>query len=93
MTGIHSFNFSNITALCIGDVMLDRFVYGQVERISPESPVPILKMNRDFTVVGGAGNVARNIASLGGNVIFIGVIGKETLGRAAQYPSHSFCRG
>ena len=80
MTGIHSFNFSNITALCIGDVMLDRFVYGQVERISPESPVPILKMNRDFTVVGGAGNVARNIASLGGNVIFIGVIGNDFTG-------------
>ncbi len=80
MTGIHSFKFSNTTVLCVGDVMLDRFVYGQVERISPESPIPILKMNRDFTVLGGAGNVARNISSLGGKVIFVGITGKDAAG-------------
>jgi len=73
-------DFSRATILCIGDVMLDRFVYGNVDRISPESPVPILKMNHDFTVVGGAGNVARNISSLGGKVIFLGVIGKDSAG-------------
>ncbi len=60
--------------------MLDRFVYGQVERISPESPVPVLRMNRDFTVIGGAGNVARNISSLNSSVIFIGVVGNDNAG-------------
>ncbi len=60
--------------------MLDRFVYGHVERISPESPVPVLRMSRDFTVIGGAGNVARNISSLNSSVIFIGVVGNDNAG-------------
>ncbi len=80
MVSLSAFDFSHATVLCIGDVMLDRFVYGQVERISPESPVPVLRMNRDFTVIGGAGNVARNISSLNANVIFIGVIGNDNAG-------------
>ncbi len=73
-------DFSNKTILCLGDVMLDRFVYGQVNRISPESPVPILHMNRSFSMIGGAGNVARNMASLGANVTFIGVVGQDASG-------------
>ncbi|MCX7337985.1 MAG: D-glycero-beta-D-manno-heptose-7-phosphate kinase [Alphaproteobacteria bacterium] len=77
-------DFSAATILCIGDVMLDRFVYGGVDRISPESPVPILRTSRDFTVVGGAGNVVRNIASLGGNVIFISVIGDDSPGQTTR---------
>ncbi len=74
------FDFSNITILCVGDVILDSFVYGQVERISPESPVPVLHHQHQFTMLGGAGNVIRNITSLGGKVIFISVLGDDPIG-------------
>lgn len=50
--------------LCVGDIMLDRFVYGSVDRISPEAPIPIIRIERESTMLGGAGNVVRNIASL-----------------------------
>jgi D-beta-D-heptose 7-phosphate kinase/D-beta-D-heptose 1-phosphate adenosyltransferase len=69
------------TVLCIGDLMLDDFVYGEVTRISPEAPVPVLAISRNERVVGGAGNVARNVASLGARCIFVGVIGKDEAGR------------
>ena len=51
--------------LCVGDLMLDEFIYGEVSRISPEAPAPVIAVKRSETNVGGAGNVARNIASLG----------------------------
>ena len=57
--------------LCIGDVMLDRFVYGNVERISPEAPIPVFQKLSEVVMLGGAGNVARNIAGLGGKTTFI----------------------
>ena len=63
--------------LCIGDLMLDDFVYGEVSRISPEAPTPILAVTRSELVVGGAGNVARNLASLGVRCIFVGVVGED----------------
>ena len=53
------------TVLCVGDLMLDEFVYGEVSRVSPEAPAPVIAVQRSETNVGGAGNVARNIASLG----------------------------
>jgi len=53
------------TVLCIGDLMLDDFVYGDVTRISPEAPAPVLAVTRSELVIGGGGNVARNLASLG----------------------------
>ena len=53
------------TVLCVGDLMLDEFVYGEVSRISPEAPASVLAVKRTETNVGGAGNVARNIAALG----------------------------
>ena len=65
------------TVLCIGDLMLDNFVYGEVSRISPEAPAPVIAVAREDVIVGGAGNVARNIASLGAHCIFLGVIGKD----------------
>src|ERR1700729_4110757 len=73
--------------LCIGDVMLDRFIYGQVERISPEAPIPVLRIQREAVTLGGAGNVVRNIVSLGGQVELIGVIGQDQAGQdlAAQF--------
>src|SRR5215211_4323565 len=68
------------TVLCVGDLMLDEFVYGEVSRISPEAPAPVIAVQRSETNVGGAGNVARNIASLGGRCIFVGLIGKDDAG-------------
>ncbi len=69
------------TVLCIGDPMLDTFVYGDVSRISPEAPAPVIAVRREDVIVGGAGNVARNIASLGARCIFLGVVGNDTDGR------------
>ena len=66
--------------LCIGDVMLDRYVYGHVERISPEAPIPVLRILREDVALGGAGNVVRNIVALGGRVDLIGVIGQDQPG-------------
>ena len=68
--------------LVIGDLMLDRFTYGDVIRISPEAPVPVLHVNHEENYLGGAGNVARNIASLlnmegRGDIGIIGVIGND----------------
>src|SRR6202163_1838091 len=68
------------TVLCIGDLMLDEFVYGEVSRISPEAPAPVIAVQRSETNVGGAGNVARNIASLGARCIFAGLIGEDEAG-------------
>ncbi|HWW12365.1 MAG TPA: bifunctional heptose 7-phosphate kinase/heptose 1-phosphate adenyltransferase, partial [Brevundimonas sp.] len=50
---------------CVGDLMLDRYVYGEVSRISPEAPVPVLRVTEESAVPGGAANVAANLASLG----------------------------
>jgi D-beta-D-heptose 7-phosphate kinase/D-beta-D-heptose 1-phosphate adenosyltransferase len=68
------------TVLCIGDLMLDDFVYGEVSRISPEAPAPVIRVGREEIIVGGAGNVARNIASLGAKCLFVGVIGDDVTG-------------
>jgi D-beta-D-heptose 7-phosphate kinase/D-beta-D-heptose 1-phosphate adenosyltransferase len=68
------------TVLCIGDLMLDEFVYGEVSRISPEAPAPVLAVQRTETNIGGAGNVARNIAALGARCIFVGLIGEDEPG-------------
>ncbi len=64
----------------IGDFMLDRYVYGDTERISPEAPVPVLNTVRQESRAGGAGNVAANILSLGGTVATIGVVGQDPPG-------------
>src|SRR5437660_8153448 len=68
------------TVLCVGDLMLDEFVYGEVSRISPEAPAPVIAVQRSETNIGGAGNVERNIASLGARCIFIGLIGDDDAG-------------
>ena len=65
------------TVLCVGDLMLDEFVYGEVSRISPEAPAPVIAVQRSEANIGGAGNVARNIASLGARCIFVGLIGED----------------
>src|SRR5580704_14579375 len=68
------------TVLCVGDLMLDEFVYGEVSRISPEAPAPVIAVQRTETNIGGAGNVARNVASLGARCIFVGLIGEDAAG-------------
>jgi D-beta-D-heptose 7-phosphate kinase/D-beta-D-heptose 1-phosphate adenosyltransferase len=69
------------TVLCIGDLMLDDFVYGDVSRISPEAPAPVIRVSREEEIVGGAGNVARNVAGLGSRCMFVGVIGNDAGGQ------------
>ena len=71
---------SRQTVLCVGDLMLDDFVYGEVSRISPEAPTPVLAVRHSAIEIGGAGNVARNIAALGARCIFIALIGNDDAG-------------
>jgi D-glycero-beta-D-manno-heptose-7-phosphate kinase len=70
--------------LVVGDVMLDRYWFGDVERISPEAPVPVVKIARTDERPGGAANVARNAAALGAQVTLIGVIGDDEPGRSLE---------
>ncbi len=69
---------------CVGDLMVDRFVYGAVSRISPEAPIPVLARQRELKMLGGAGNVARNIAALGGSVALVGLVGGDAEGHEAS---------
>jgi D-beta-D-heptose 7-phosphate kinase/D-beta-D-heptose 1-phosphate adenosyltransferase len=68
-------------ALCVGDLMLDRFVYGAVQRISPEAPIPVLSVEREIAMLGGAGNVVRNLIALGAETCFLSVVGDDAPGR------------
>ena len=77
------------TVLCVGDLMLDDFVYGEVSRISPEAPTPVLAVARSEIEIGGAGNVARNIGALGARCVFVGLIGKDD---AARTLSEAFAK-
>jgi D-beta-D-heptose 7-phosphate kinase/D-beta-D-heptose 1-phosphate adenosyltransferase len=70
--------------LVIGDVMLDRFVYGSVERISPEAPIPVVRIKNEIAMLGGAGNVARNVAGLGAVVHFVAAVGTDAAGNEVQ---------
>ncbi len=70
--------------LVVGDVMLDRYWFGDVERISPEAPVPVVKIARTDERPGGAANVARNAAALGAQVTLIGVVGDDEPGRSLE---------
>jgi D-beta-D-heptose 7-phosphate kinase / D-beta-D-heptose 1-phosphate adenosyltransferase len=69
--------FHAARVLVLGDVMLDRFVYGSVERISPEAPIPVVSVERFLDMPGGAANVARNIAAMGARVVLLGVVGED----------------
>ena len=78
----HLSDLAGQTVLCIGDLMLDEFVYGEVSRISPEAPTPVIACKRSELMVGGAGNVARNLVALGTHCIFVGVVGDDATGLA-----------
>jgi len=73
---------SQASVLCVGDLMLDTFVYGEVSRVSPEAPAMVVAARREEVLVGGAGNVAQNIASLGAHCVCVGVVGADDAGRA-----------
>jgi D-beta-D-heptose 7-phosphate kinase/D-beta-D-heptose 1-phosphate adenosyltransferase len=70
--------FKNINVLIVGDVMLDRYWWGSVERISPEAPVPILSLRKTTLAAGGAANVAANVAGLGATPFLFGMVGMDT---------------
>jgi D-beta-D-heptose 7-phosphate kinase/D-beta-D-heptose 1-phosphate adenosyltransferase len=74
---------AGVRVACVGDVMVDRFVYGEVNRTSPEAPIPVLARTRDTAMLGGAGNVARNVAALGGLAALAGVIGDDAAANEA----------
>lgn len=73
-------DFSNARVLVVGDVMLDKYYYGGVSRISPEAPVPVVTIESEAKTLGGAGNVANNIACLGGNCSIVGICRKDEAG-------------
>lgn len=75
-----SLNFNNIRVLLIGDFMIDKYVYGQSVRMSPEAPVPVLIPERSYSMPGGAGNVALNLSSLGASVSCVGYVGSDREG-------------
>lgn len=73
--------FTKINILVIGDIMLDNFLYGSTKRVSPEAPVPIVNINNEENILGGAANVAKNIKKLMGEVALIGTIGDDKNGK------------
>ncbi len=85
---------AGVPVMVLGDIMLDRFVYGAVERISPEAPIPVLRIARETAMLGGAGNVLRNLAALGARPRGVAVVGEdaagaeiEALARAGLHPA------
>src|SRR4029079_9976515 len=75
---------SGLPIVIFGDLMLDEFIFGRVNRISPEAPVPVLEFDHNEVRVGGAGNVAHNARRLGGAVELVGVIGRDDYGRRVK---------
>ncbi len=73
-------NFQRLRLLVLGDLMLDEFIWGEVRRISPEAPVPVVEVRRETFHLGGAANVAQNVLSLGGSAGIVGVIGNDLAG-------------
>jgi len=72
--------FSKVKILVVGDIMMDRFIWGKVSRISPEAPVPVVAVEKETFLLGGAANVVNNINSLGGKVSLCGVVGDDEMG-------------
>ncbi|HZZ89130.1 MAG TPA: PfkB family carbohydrate kinase, partial [Caulobacteraceae bacterium] len=70
--------------LAVGDLMVDRFVYGDVGRISPEAPIPVMTRQREIVMLGAGGNVARNVAALGAGVTLVGVVGEDAAAQEAR---------
>lgn len=75
---------AGVRVLAVGDLMVDRFVYGEVVRVSAEAPIPILGRTRESVMLGAAGNVARNVAALGGTAALVGVLGDDPAAHEAM---------
>ena len=71
----------SLKALVVGDLILDHYAWGRVERISPEAPIQILAVDRDDVRLGGAGNVAANLSALGAKAVLVGLVGSDPQGR------------
>ncbi|MCK4425455.1 MAG: hypothetical protein KAV69_01805 [Deltaproteobacteria bacterium] len=76
--------FDSSCLLVVGDIMLDQFVWGEVSRISPEAPVPVVEVQKETMLLGGAANVANNLRALGSPVILGGVVGKDVMGETLK---------
>lgn len=74
-------NFSRAGVLVVGDVMVDHFIWGNVSRISPEAPVPVVDVQKDSIMLGGCANVLNNIHAMGGRVYVAGIIGADNIGK------------
>ena len=77
-------NFEDLEILVVGDIMIDEYVHGRVDRMSPEAPVPVVFIEREEATLGGAGNVVNNLASLGAGVTVAAAIGDDSNGRRAM---------
>ena len=75
---------AEVRVLAVGDVMLDRFVYGAVERISPEAPVPVLRIEREQAMLGGVGNVVRNLRAQAASVCLVSLVGRDEAAREVK---------
>ena len=73
--------FTSCRILVVGDLLMDEYIWGRVERISPEAPVPVVEVKEESLMLGGAGNVLNNIRALGGSVLLCGVIGNDFMGK------------
>ena len=76
-----SFDFKSIKVLVIGDLMIDNYIMGSSSRLSPEAPVPVIRPSSNYSIAGGAANVAMNMSSLGAQVSCAGVIGDDSWGK------------
>jgi rfaE bifunctional protein kinase chain/domain len=88
MNAADSPSFESTRILVVGDVMLDRYWFGEVSRISPEAPVPVVRVARSEERLGGAANVARNAAALGAQIGLLGVVGQDEAGAAVEQLLH-----
>src|SRR2546426_8759867 len=73
----HVSRFAGRRLVVLGDLMLDRYLWGRVDRISPEAPVPVVEVERESCTLGGAGNVAANLRSLGADPVLVAVVGDD----------------
>ena len=76
-----AFSFKDASILVVGDIMLDQFVWGEVKRISPEAPVPVVEVEKESFLLGGAANVSNNLRALGARAVLAGIVGKDEYGR------------
>ena len=75
-------DFSDIKVLVVGDFMIDHYIIGESNRMSPEAPVPVVVPKEEYSIPGGAGNVAMNLSKMGSKVTCMGAVGKDTFGKS-----------